>query len=70
MKSNLIMLKSGLPIANWIREFCYSYDKWHNDCVQKFSSGPFVQEFYLLKEVEEDCAIFQVQPWKTNQGVD
>ena len=48
------MLKSGLPVANWIREFCYSYDKWHNDCVQKFSSGTFVQEFYLLKEVEEE----------------
>ena len=47
------MLKSGLPIANSIREFCYSYGKRHNDCVQKFRSSAFVQEFYLLKEDEE-----------------
>ena len=39
----------------WIREFCYCYDKWHNDCVQKFRLSAFVQEFYLLKEDEEEC---------------
>ena len=31
-----LMLKSGLPMTNEIRELYYSYDKRHNDCVQKF----------------------------------
>ena len=31
----LLMMKSGLPLAK-IREFCFSYDTWNNDCVQKF----------------------------------
>ena len=44
------MLKSGLPIADYIREYWYSYDKRYNDRVQKFTSSAFFQEFYLLKE--------------------
>ena len=34
------------------------------------SLSAFVQEFYSQKEDEEESgAVFQAQPWKTNQGV-
>ena len=65
-----LLLKSGLPVANWIREFCFSYDKRDNYCVPRSDViGRLCSRILLTKDEEDSGAVFQAQPWKTNQGV-